>query len=93
MTLFIKRAVIFIVIFETILFYVLYCFGPNGIHIRSSLQIQKDQVVQDIMNLEQDIEKLQQEIQESKTDFSKEKIAREKLLMKKDNEMIFFTKK
>lgn len=90
MTLFFKRLVLSVLLIESIFFCVLYCFGPNGMHILSSLRAQKVYILADIENLKRDIVQIKQELEYSQGDFYKEKMARERLQMKKNNEIVFF---
>lgn len=89
---FLKKLVFFVLFFEGILFLVLYCFGPNGLHVVSSLQDQKSHINKEIIHLRSEIEALRQDIAFVITDFAKEKMARERLLMKKNNETVYFKK-
>lgn len=90
MTLFFKRLVLSVLLIESILFCVLYWFGPNGMHILSSLQAQKVYILADIENLKNDIAQIKQDLEYSQSSFYKEKMARERLQMKKNNEIVFF---
>lgn len=90
MTLFFRKLLLFFLFFETILFLMLYCFGPNGLHVLSGLTSQTHQIIQGIEELQQEVQQLHTKIAESKSDFAKEKIARERLLMKKENETVYF---
>lgn len=68
----------------------LYCFGPNGLHVLSGLKSQTEDVMQEIQLIQKEVQQLKIKIAESKSDFAKEKIARERLLMKKENETVYF---
>ena len=93
MVFFIRKLLTFVLLFETILFLVLYCFGPNGIHLFFKLKDQKAVVEQEIKNLSVQVRELEEKVALSKQDFYKEKIARERLLMKKDKEEVYFKSK
>lgn len=92
MTFFIRRCLIWFVSFELLIFFVIYCFGPKSL--KSLYDIKKLQVITsaEIVILQQDNELLKAEIINNQTDFAKEKIARERLLMKKNDEIIYFKK-
>ena len=90
MTLFFKRLVLSVLLIESILFCVLYYFGPNGMHILSSLRAQKVDILTDIDSLKGDIAQIKQELEYSQSAFYKEKMARERLQMKKNNEIVLF---
>lgn len=92
MTPFVKKILLSALLFEAILFLMLYCFGPNGRHIMIDLSGQKILLHSEIEELRQDVKNLQHKIQIAQTDFAKEIIARERLLMKKDNETVYFRK-
>ncbi|MCX5923204.1 MAG: septum formation initiator family protein [Candidatus Dependentiae bacterium] len=93
MTFLVRRFIIMFLIFEVALFVLLYCFGPKGLSSFVDLKNKKQQTIQDIQNLKEEIEKLRLDVQAGLSDFSKEKIAREKLLMKKDQELVYFKTK
>ncbi|MBP6892760.1 septum formation initiator family protein [Candidatus Babeliales bacterium] len=92
MTFFVRRCLKLFLIFELLIFFVIYCFGPKSL--KSLHEIKKMQVetVKDIATLKQEIETLKSDIVQNKTDFAKEKIARERLVMKKNNEIVYFKK-
>lgn len=92
MTLFVKKIILSVLFFEVMLFLMLYYFGPNGLHILNNLQVQKKSIVYDIAQLIKDIDCIEEKIQDNRSDFAKERIARERLLMKKENEIIYFIK-
>jgi cell division protein FtsB len=48
------------------------------------------ETIKDIATLKQEIETLKYTIARNQTDFAKEKIARERLIMKKNNETVYF---
>ena len=50
------------------------------------------ETIKDIAALKQEIETLKSNIARNQTDFAKEKIARERLVMKKNNETVYFKK-
>ncbi|OGB85866.1 hypothetical protein A3J41_01160 [candidate division TM6 bacterium RIFCSPHIGHO2_12_FULL_38_8] len=92
MTFFVRRCLILLVSFEVIIFFVIYCFGPKSL--KSLYEIHCLQVTTraEICTLQKEIELLKSGIACNQTDFAKEKIARERLLMKKNGEMIYFKK-
>lgn len=92
MVFFIRKSIIFFLVFELCVFIVLYCFGPKGIKTWYDVCAQRTVVEQEIESLHQENKRLQEQIEFSKTDFAQEKIAREVLLMKKDNEKVYFVK-
>lgn len=92
MTIFARKLITFGFCFEVIIFCLLYYFGPNGIHIISELTQQKKALGQDVVIITQEIQGLEGDIARAKTPFAKEKIARERLYMKKNNETVFFKK-
>ena len=85
-----NKLLFMIITFEGILFLLLYFFGPNGSHLLSELSLQKVKEQEAIVLLERKIDQLQQELKFSQSSFAKEKFARERLLMKKENEKIYF---
>lgn len=92
MTLFMRRLLKYGLFFETVLFLLFYYFGPNGLSMISRLGQQKGDVMADIVLIRQEIDQLDIKIKQGKTAFAKEKIARERLLMKKNNETVYFKK-
>ncbi len=93
MTFLVRRFIILLLIFELVLFGLLYCFGPKGLNNLMDLRQQQQQAIQDIDLLHKEIKILQSDIEIGLGDFAKEKIAREKLLMKKDQELVYFKTK
>lgn len=92
MTPFVKKILFSALLFEILLFCMLYFFGPNGRHVVVDLLGQKVLLHLEIKKLQENIIDLQKKINLAETDFAKEAIARERLLMKKDNEIIYFRK-
>ena len=92
MTFFIRRCIVFFLIFEVAIFFMIYSFGPKSIKTLYDIYHEKDKLQREIIFLEQENEKLVNLIEFHKTEFSKEKIAREILLMKRDDEKVYFTK-
>lgn len=90
MTLFLKRALYFGILIESVLFVLFYFFGPNGLHVLDDLSDQKKVLIAEISQHEQKVKDLQRQLATSQTGFAKETMARERLLMKKDNEQVFF---
>lgn len=93
MTLFMRRLLMYGVALEIVLFFLFYYFGSNGTHVVSKLILEKEQIMQEIVNLEHAVDELYDNINQSHSDFIKEKIARERLRMKKKDETIYFLKK
>ncbi|MBM17450.1 MAG: hypothetical protein CL947_00080 [Epsilonproteobacteria bacterium] len=89
---FLKKLLGIVLIFEILLFLMLYYFGPNGWHVITALQEQKKQLTEEVNQLSNKIVELEIVLQTSQTAFEKEKMARERLLMKKDNETVYFKK-
>ncbi|HSW76651.1 MAG TPA: septum formation initiator family protein [Candidatus Saccharimonadales bacterium] len=93
MTFLMRRLIILFLVFELIVFFMLYCFGPKGLTKIIDLRKQQEQTQLDITHIQKEITALQHDIEINHTDFAKEKIAREKLLMKKDQEQVYFKTK
>lgn len=70
----------------------IYCFGPKSIRTLYDVQRHELSMKQQICDLQQEILDLQQQIEQNQTLFAKEKIARETLLMKRENEKVYFIK-
>ncbi len=92
MTFFIRRCIIFFLVFEVTIFFVIYCFGPKSIKTLYDIYKEKDKIEREIVDLEQENKKLLDQIEFHKTDFSKEKLAREVLMMKREDEKVYFVK-
>ena len=90
MTFFVRRCLLIFMIFELLIFCVVYCFGPKGLKTLWDVEHMCIQVDKDIVLLHKEIESLQIDIAQNQTSFAKEKIARERLLMKKDDEIVYF---
>lgn len=90
MTFFVRRCIVLFMIAECVIFFVVYCFGPKGLKNLHDAQNAQVQTRQDIVLLQQEIKDLERDIAIGKTDFAKEKIAREQLLMKRNDEMVYF---
>ncbi|MFA5998830.1 MAG: septum formation initiator family protein [Candidatus Babeliales bacterium] len=93
MTFLMRRLIMFFLVFEVVVFFVLYCFGPKGLTMLVDLRKQQQQTRIDICTIQKEIKTLQSDIEMNFSDFAKEKIAREKLLMKKDQEQVYFKTK
>lgn len=89
---FLKKLLLGALLFEVILFFMLYYFGPNGYHLFSGLIQQKIVLYEQIKKIQSDIDTLEQKIRISQTAFAKERVARERLFMKKDDEIVYFKK-
>jgi len=90
MTFFVRRCLLLFVVCELFIFFMIYCFGPKSIKTLYSIRNMQVQARKDIVTLQQEIEFLKQKIVSNQTDFAQEKIARERLLMKKDDEIVYF---
>lgn len=93
MTFLMRRLIVLFLVFELVIFFVLYCFGPKGLIKIMDLRKEQEQTRLDIANIQKEITVLQRDIEMNHSDFAKEKIAREKLLMKKDQEQVYFKTK
>lgn len=92
MTFLIRKAIVFFLLFEVVVFFMIYCFGPKSIKALYDIYHQKEQIQNEIVLLEQENKKLVDLIAYHKTEFAKEKIAREVLLMKKHDEKVYLLK-
>lgn len=90
MTFFVRRCLILFIGVELLIFCVIYCFGPKSL--KSLHEIKSTQVATriEIAQLQQELEILKSNIAKNQTDFAKEKIARQRLLMKKNDEIVYF---
>ncbi len=70
MVFFIRKSILFFLVFELCVFVVLYCFGPKGIKTWYDISAQRKVVEQEIEDLQQENQKLQEQIEFSKTDFA-----------------------
>lgn len=92
MTFLIRKVIIFFLLFEMIVFFVIYCFGPKSIKTLYDIYHQKETIQNEIMFLHQENKKLTDLITYYKSEFAKEKIAREVLCMKKPDEKVYMLK-
>ena len=92
MTFFVRRCLKLFLIFELLIFFVIYCFGPKSLKSLHDIAKMQTETIKDIAALKQEIETLKSNIARNQTDFAKEKIARERLVMKKNNETVYFKK-
>ncbi len=90
MTFFVRRCLKLFLISELVIFFLIYCFGPKSLKSLHDIEQMKIQTVQDIATLKQEIKMLKIAIDHNQTEFAKEKIARQRLLMKKNNETVYF---
>ncbi len=90
MTFFVRRCLKLFLIFELFIFFVIYCFGPKSLKSLHDIRRMQVETIKDIATLKQEIETLKYTIARNQTDFAKEKIARERLIMKKNNETVYF---
>jgi len=93
MTLFMRKLLAYGIVAEILLFILLYYFGPNGMQVLSRLSLERNAIEQEIVSIRHEINQLDQKMKEGHTAFAKEKIARERLHMKKNNETVYFIKK
>ena len=92
MTFFVRRCLILFLWFELLIFFVIYCFGPKSLKSLYDIKSAQTATENEITALKKEIEILKVDIARNQTDFAKEKIARERLLMKKNDETIYFKK-
>lgn len=85
-----KVALLFLCI-ETLLFGLVYSFGPHGLSMLSQLDQSYENLEVRCEELAEGIERIEEEIEEwTHSSFLKEKVARERLLMKKPKEVVYF---
>lgn len=88
-----KRIALLFLCIETLLFGLIYSFGPHGLSMLSQLDKSYYELEVRCDDLERAIGDLEVDIQEwAKSDFLKERVARERLLMKKPGEVVYFRK-
>lgn len=92
MTFLIRKVIIFFLLFEIVIFFMIYCFGPKSIKTLYDIYHQKEKIQNEIVLLEQENKKLTDLIAYHTTEFAKEKIAREVLLMRKPDEKVYLLK-
>jgi cell division protein FtsB len=92
MIFFIRRSIIFFVAFEVVIFFMIYCFGPQSIKTLYDVQRHKIQIEQEVLKLKQEVTELNGQIKENQSSFAQEKLARELLLMKREDEKVYFIK-
>lgn len=90
MTFFVRRCLILFLGFELLIFFVVYCFGPNSLKSLYDIKVLQNATHSEIVQLQHEIERLKSDVLKNQTDFAKEKIARQRLLMKKQDETIYF---
>ncbi len=90
MTFFVRRCLILFIGFELLIFFVVYCFGPKSLKFLYDIKTLQVTTQSEIVQLKKEIEILKSDIARNQTDFAKEKIARQRLLMKKHDETIYF---
>lgn len=78
--------------FEVAIFFVVYCFGPKSIKTLYDVQHQKAKMNQEITVLEQENNNLRSLVEQHRGSFAQERIAREQLLMKREDETVYFIK-
>lgn len=75
---------------EVFIFLMVYIFGTNGIHAIISLKKEDQLLIGEILDIQKEIADLRQQLELWHEDpYYKEKIAREKLQMAKENEIIY----
>jgi len=92
MTFFIRRCIIFFLMFEMAVFFVIYCFGPKSIKTLYDVYHQKATMNQEIVFLKHENDELRRLTKSHRGLFAGERIAREQLLMKRDDETVYFVK-
>lgn len=90
MTFFFRRCLLLFLGCELLIFFVIYCFGPKSLKSLQDIKQRQVHTRNEILQLEQEILKLKNDVADSQTSFAKEKAARERLLMKKDDETVYF---
>ena len=86
-----KRMILFFLCIEMLLFGLIYTFGPHGLSMLTKLEQSYCDTELRCKKIEHNIQQVEQKIAEwEDSSFLKEKIARERLLMKKSNETIYF---
>lgn len=93
MTFFVRRCLQIFLIFEMVIFFVIYCFGPKSLKFLKEIKNMQHMVSTEIVNLESEVSGLLQESIKLQSAFAKETIARERLLMKKNEENVYFKNK
>lgn len=93
MTLFARRLLMYAACVEILLFLLLYYFGSNGTHVITQLALERELILQEIASIQLEVDSLGQKISQGRTSFAKEKIARERLHMKKKDETVYFLKR
>jgi len=92
MTIFFRKIIIFFLLFEVVVFFMIYCFGPKSIKTLYDIYDQKEKIKNEIILLNQKNKELTDLIAYHKSEFAKEKIAREVLNMKKADEKVYVLK-
>lgn len=92
MTFWIRKIIICFVLFEIVVFCMIYCFGPKSLKTLYDVYHQKEKIQQEIVLLQQENKELADLIAYHTTEFAKEKIAREILFMKKPDEKVYLLK-
>lgn len=86
-----KRVALFFLCIETLLFALVYMYGPHGLSMLSHLEESYYRTEVRCQVLHEKIGRLEHDIVEwEDSEFLREKIARERLLMKKPGETIYF---
>ena len=86
-----KRVALFLLLLETVLFGVVYVFGPHGLSMLSQLEETLYTLELKCEDLQQQNEQIQEDIDEwERSAYLKEKVARERLLLKKSGETVYF---
>jgi len=86
-----SRLILIFFLVEGLSFMIYYHFGPRGARVLHNLKITSNVARADIEKNQQENSNLKEEIEEWKQNlFFQEKFAREKLALKKENEIIFY---
>ncbi len=86
------RCVYGVLALEILLYACIYMYGPSGLFVLSLLKQQRTNLQAKERAMQDEIRILRQEVQAwQSTDYFKEKYARERLLMKKEEETVYFT--
>lgn len=86
-----SRFIIFVLIFEGLVFIFYYNFGPRGMHALYELKHARDGATADIDQMKNTNDDLCEQIEEWENGlFLQEKFARERLALQKEKEIIYF---
>ena len=86
-----KKMALFFLCIEMLLFGLMYIFGPHGLSMLAKLKKSYCETAIRCQELKKNIEQIEFDIDEwEHSSFLKEKVARERLLMKKSAEIVYF---